>query len=337
MKKQKIGIMGFGRIGREFYRLAQQNDHLDIVAIVDLAKPEILHYLQEIDGFKPGEITLEGNYLISSQSKTRIFQAKEPSNVPWDIFGVDTVIDCTHKYCSHHQMEDHLKSGAKRVIISALPRDEIDRIVIMGVNDNTISSDDTLISAGSSTTNALALTLKTIHQSIPIKMAMVTTVHAFTSDQPLQDVAGQDFRRSRSAAENIIPNMIPSAAWMGTIIPELKGKVEGIALNVPVSKGSMLDITLKIDNIDTTVEDINNIMKNAASKMNEWIDFMEDPIVSSDVIGDEHSLVFDSQATMKTSNDMVKILCWYDNVMGQAARVLDVLEAYSNCESKGGN
>lgn len=336
MKRQKIGIMGFGRIGREFYRLAQQNDQLDIVAIVDLAKPEILHYLLEVDGFEPGEIKLDGNYLISKNSRTRVFQAKEPSNVPWDIFGVDTVIDCTHKYCSKSQMEDHLKGGANRVIISTLPRDEIDRIVVMGVNDQTISSDDKLVSAGSSTINALALTLKTIHDSIKINMAMVTSLHAFTSDQPLQDVAGRDFRRSRSAAENIIPNMIPSAAWIGIVIPELNGKVEGIALNVPVSKGSLLDFTITIQSDSTSIDDINQIMKKAADKKSEWIEYCEDPVVSSDVIGNDHSLVFDAQATIKTSKDMFKILCWYDNGIGQAARILDVLEAYKKFEGIGG-
>ncbi len=337
MKKQKIGIMGFGRIGREFYRMAQQNNQLEIVAIVDLGKPEILHYLLTIDGFSPQDIRLEGNYLISNHSRTRIFQAEEPSNVPWDVIGVDTVIDCTHKYCSHDQMEAHLHSGAPRVIISALPRDDIDRIVIMGVNDHAISPNDALISAGSSTSNALALTLKVIHEVVKIKMAMATSVHAFTSDQPLHDVAGRDFRRSRSAAENIIPNIIPSTTWVGNLLPELKGKVEGIALNVPVMRGSLLDLTLKIQDEGKSIEDINLIMKSASESMSRWIEYIDDPIVSSDVIGNEHSLVFDAKATLKTSTDMVKILCWYDNGLGQAARVLDVLEAYEKLGVKGGD
>ncbi len=332
----KIGIMGFGRIGREFYRLAQSVPELDIVAIVDVGKPEILHYLQMVDGFDEGEIHLEGNYLVSKNSRSRFLQSRRPEDIPWDVFEVDIVVDCTHKYCSKSQMEEHLKGGAKRVILSTLPRDEIDRIVIMGVNDHTITPEDKLVSAGSSTTNALVLLLKLINDDFGIKSAMVTTIHAFTSDQPLQDTAGRDFRRSRSATENIIPNITPTTRWLGNILPELNDRVDGIALNVPVSKGSLLDLTLKLSTGAVTVEGINRTIKAAAEKMPHLIDYMEAPIVSSDVIGELHSLVFDSKATQKTSLDMVKTLCWYDNGLGQAARILDVVLAYKTLEEKGG-
>ena len=335
-KRTKIGIMGFGRIGREFFRLAHNNPDLDIAAIVDIGNPEILNYLQVVEGLDSEHVRLEGNYLISQYSESRMFIAPEPSDVPWDVFDVEYVIDCTHKYCSKNEMEDHLKSGADRVIISSLPRDSIDRIVVMGANDDTISSDDRLISAGSSTANALALALKLINDKEEISAAMLTSVHAFTSDQPLQNVAGRDFRRSRSATENIIPNITPISAWIDEILPELSGKVDGIALNVPVSKGSLLDLTLKMKKDSINLDDIHNIFKDASESMKGLVEYNMDPIVSSDVIGNTHSLVYDAQATQKTEFDMVKILCWYDNGICQAARVLDVLKSYISLDGNGG-
>ena len=335
-KRTKIGIMGFGRIGREFFRMAYNNPDLDIAAIVDIGNPEILNYLQDVEGLDSQEVRLEGNYLVSPYSKSRMFIAKNPSDIPWDVFEVDYVIDCTHKFCSRHEMEDHLKSGASRVIISSLPRDSIDRIVIMGANEESISLDDRLISAGSSTTNALVLALKLINEEEEIAAAMLTSVHAFTSDQPLQNVAGRDFRRSRSAAENIIPNITPTSAWIDEILPELSGKVDGIALNVPVSKGSMLDLTLRMKKKSISLDDIHKIFENASKSTSNLVEYNMDPIVSSDVIGNTHSLVYDSQATQKTEFDMVKILCWYDNGICQAARVLDVLTSYISLENSGG-
>ncbi len=334
LKTMKIGIMGFGRIGRDFFKLAQKNPKIDITAVVDLGKPEILNYLLNSDGIE-NPVHLEGNYLVSGNSQTRIVHAIQPSHVPWDAFDVDIVVDATHKYCSASQMQGHLDSGANRVIISALPRDEIDRIVVNGVNDHTISVDDKLISAGSSTTNALAIMLKIMSENFPLEYAMMTTVHAYTSDQPLQDTVGRSFRRSRSAAENIIPNTTPSPTCIEYILPEFKDKVEGIALNVPVPKGSCLDLTLIFKESSVTVEDVNNIMDRSAIDDPNLVGVTDDPIVSCDAIGNTKSLIFDKKATMKSSKNMIKVLCWYDNGLGHAQQIMDTVMAYYLLDQKG--
>ncbi len=333
-KRTKIGIMGFGRIGRDFYRLAMQNDEIEIVAISDIGRAEILHYLLMVEG--TGEpVKLDGNYLVSGKTKTRIVHGVKPGDVPWDMFEVDLVIDATHKYCSNSQMSGYLQAGAKRVIISALPRDIIDRVVVMGVNDGSMSSKDALVSAGSSTTNAIAMLLNVLGKKFPIQQVMYTTIHAYTSDQPLQDTVGKDFRRSRSAAENIIPNITPSAKWISEILPGFKGKIEGIALNVPVPRGSCLDMTLVMKDDSVSVEDINKTMWDASKKYVGLIETTADPIVSSDVIGNSHSLVFDTRATMKSNSRMIKILSWYDNGLGQANHILKIVEAYRKLDLEG--
>ncbi|MBC8479193.1 MAG: glyceraldehyde-3-phosphate dehydrogenase [FCB group bacterium] len=334
-KRMKIGIMGFGRIGRDFYRLAQKHDELDIVVISDIGRAEILHYLLQIDGMDD-DVKLEGNFLISGKSKSRIINGVEPRDIPWDMFDVDLVVDATHKYCSRHQMQEYIDSGAKRVVISALPRDDVDRLIVMGVNDSEIKKEDKLISAGSSTTNTLALMLSVLSKAHKINQVMMTTIHAYTSDQPLQDTVGRDFRRSRSAAENIIPNVSPTPQWIGKILPEFKDKVAGIALNVPVPRGSCLDLSLFFDSSDITIDAVNKTMKDAAAKMPRLIDVTEDPIVSSDVLGNEHTLLFDSQATMKTKSRIVKTIAWYDNGLAHASRILDIVLAYKNLDDKGG-
>lgn len=334
-KRMKIGIMGFGRIGRDFYKLAQDCEELDIVVISDIGSADILHYLLHADGYDKN-IKLEGNYLVSPTSRSRIINAVAPEDIPWDMFEVDMVVDATHKYCSRHQMQGHIDSGADRVIISALPRDEIDRVVAMGVNDNTIQAEDKLISAGSSTTSALALMLKVLGEKFKVNQAMMTTIHAYTSDQPLQDTVGRDFRRSRSAAENIIPNDTPSPNWIKYILPEFGGKVEGIALNVPVPRGSCLDLNTVFSDDTVSIEDVNNAVREAAEKYPDLIEVTDDPIVSSDVLGNTHSILFDTKATMKTPFRIMKTISWYDNGLGHASRILDIVLAYRALDLKGG-
>jgi len=327
--------MGFGRIGRDFYRLAQERDDLDIVVISDLGNPEILHYLLQVDGIED-DVVLEGNYFVSPVMRSRMISAVEPKDVPWDVFNVDVVVDATHRYVSREQMEAYISSGAPRVIISALPRDDIDRIVVMGVNDKEISQDDRLISGGSSTTQALALLLQILDKKFGVEKAQMTTVHAYTSDQLLQDTVGRDFRRSRSAAENIIPNDTPSPYWVGELIPHLKGKLDGLALNVPVPRGSCLDLTTLVNQDGVTIDDINTAVREAAAEYPQWVGVTDDPIVSSDVLGSTLSLLFDIKATMKSSKRMAKTLCWYDNGLGHAARILDIVLAYGKLDGKGG-
>ena len=336
MSKIRVGLMGFGEIGRDIYRLSLNQPEMEVVAISDIGRTDILHYLLKTDGRDPVDAQLEGNFLVVGDQKARMIHGVEPKDVPWDAFDVDIVIDSTHKYRTREALQAHLNSGAKRVILASLPTNEIDRVLVMGVNDDTIKASDTIVSAASATTNALALMLDTIDKAFGIETAMMTTIHAYTSDQPLRDTASADFRRSRSAAENIIPNVNISPYWMEQILPRFKGKIEGSALNVPVPMGSLLDLTCVLSKPETTIEEVNEAMRKAAASLPGYIEVTEDPIVSSDVIGNAHSLLFDTKGTMKSSKRMVKTLSWYDNSLGQAGRLVDLALAYGKLGVEGG-
>jgi glyceraldehyde 3-phosphate dehydrogenase len=329
----RVGLMGFGRIGRNFYRLVSESNAFEIPVISDVGKPEILHYLLQRDtvhGSFEHEVALKDHQLLLDDGRqTELIRGIKPKDVPWNDYNVDVVIDATGKYLRKSDMQDHLSSGSNRVIVTSLPDEAIDRIVADGVNEDTIVDTDQMISAGSSTTSPTALILKILHHEFGLEWAMMTTIHAYTSDQPLADTAGEDYRRSRSAAENIIPNDTPTAKWLGVVLPEFKGKFDGIALNVPVPDGSCVDLTCQLAPGDVSVDAINNAVRAAAKKMPDIIEVIDDPIVSSDVIGNRHSLVFDAKATMKTSGRFIKVIGWYDNGWGHAARLLDIIRAYS--------
>ncbi len=333
-QKLRLGLMGFGHIGRQLYHLATQSDDIDIVAIADIGKPEILHYLLASDSIEGIENTLRGNYLVNSKFETRMLQTDRPQEVPWDIFNVDAVIDATGKFESRADMEAHLGNGAPRVLISTLPIDHIDRLIIAGVNDASARAEDRMISVGSATTAALALMLKVISDKFQVQCASVTSVHAYTSDQPLQDYAGKDFRRSRSAAENVIPNALASPQWVEKVLPQFAGKLSGHSLNVPVQKGSLLDLNLVFANEGISVEQINDTMRAAKNNYAGIIDVVEDPVVSSDVIGNRHSVVFDAPGTIKAGKRIIKTLSWYES-LGHAARMLDVVRHYAAIDASG--
>ncbi len=336
MSKIRVGLMGFGEIGRDVYRLSLNQPEMEIVAISDIGRSDILHYLLKNDGRDPVDTKLEGNFLVVGDQKARLIHGIAPKDVPWDAFDVDVVIDLTHKYRTRETMQGHLDSGAKRVILGSLPQDDIDRVIVMGVNDDTMKASDKLVSAASATTNALALMLDILDKAFGIEYAMMTTIHAYTSDQPLRDTVAADFRRSRSAAENIIPNVNISPYWMEHILPRFKGKIEGSALNVPVPMGSLLDLTCVLTKGDATAEEVNDAMRTAAKSLSGYVEITEDPIVSSDVIGNAHSLLFDTKGTMKSSKRMVKTLSWYDNSLGQAGRLVDLALAYAKLGVEGG-
>lgn len=336
MKKVRIGLMGFGEIPRHIFRLCLDNELIEIVAIADIGSPEILHYLLISESKKEIEVKLEGNFLISKNGKARIMMGGNPGDIPWDIFNVDFVIDGTGKYRSPNDMQKHIDAGAERIIITHLPLCNIDRIVINGVNENTIKKSDKLISAGSATTNATAIILKILDENFGVEYAMFTTVHSYTSDQPLRDVVGTDFRRSRSAAENIIPNDTPSPAWLQKILPEFKGRIEGTALNVPVPHGSLLDLTTVFKNGEVKKESVVKAMREASEKYPDIIEVVDDPIVSTDVIGNTHSIVFDVKALMKSPGRMIKTLSWYHSSIAIAARVVDTISDYNKIDMKGG-
>lgn len=336
MGKIRLGLMGFGEIGRNLFKLCLQDDQIEIVAISDIGRPEILHYLLTTLTLKNESVKLENNYFISSNGRARIMEGSSPAQVPWDAYGVDFVVDNTGKYRSCKEMEQHLKSGARRTILGFLPDDMIDRIIVMGVNDHTININDRLISPGSSTTNAAAIMLNILNKKFDIDAATLTAIHEYTADQPLRDTVGKDYRRSRSAAENIIPNFSPSVHWLPYIMPELKGKIEGFAINVPVSAGTLLDINTFLNKKEFTIEEVHAAVEEAAAKHPDIIEVVEDPIVSSDVINNSHSVVYDKQATMKSSGRILKTMLWYHSAVSLSARIKEIILAYDQLDRKGG-
>jgi glyceraldehyde 3-phosphate dehydrogenase len=340
MKKIRLGLMGFGEINRHLFRLCLEDEMIEIVAISDIGRPEILVYLLNSETKKiksDVNVSLDGHHLVSKNGRARFITGTKPSDVPWDAFDVDVVVDATGKYRSRKEMEGHLLGGAKRVILASLPSDEIDRIVIKGVNHQHMKQADKLVSAGSSTTNATAIMLKIMDEAFGVDYAMLTTVHSYTADQPLRDTAGTDFRRSRSAAENIIPNETPTPQWLPVIMPEFKGRIEGTALNVPIPAGSLLDLTLVMKNNNVQIKDIDAAVEAAAKKIPGILEVTDDPIVSVDVVGNRHSVIFDKKGTMRSKGKMVKVLTWYHNSLAMASRIKDLIVEYQKLNEKGGS
>ncbi len=333
--KIRIGIMGLGQIGRHLYHLVLENDDIEVAAVADIAKPEILLYLLQSDSLDGPSCELQDNYLVNDKFRTRMLQIAKPGDVPWDVFGVDCVIDATGRYRRREYLEAHLRTGAGRVILASLPADPVDRIVIPGINETSAASDDRLISAGSATTNAFALLLNSLDMALGVDSASMTTVHAYSSDQSLQDYAHEDFRRSRSAAQNIIPNSNESAHWVELVLPKFAAKLSGYALNVPVQRGSLLDVNCVMRDAGVTVKQVNEAMRAAADNHPHMIGVTDDPVVSSDVIGCRQSLLFDSRATLKAGKRIIKVLAWYES-LGHACRVLDVVRHYSRLAPNGG-
>jgi glyceraldehyde 3-phosphate dehydrogenase len=334
--KIRVGIMGLGQIGRHLYHLALENDDIEIVAVADIGRAEIIEYLLKSEIKDELRCQLTDNYLVNDKFRTRMFQLARPEEVPWDVIGVDCVVDATGRYRQRRDMEGHLRAGAKRVILASLPAEPVDRVIIPGLNQNQADASDKMISAGSATTNAFALLLRTLDEALGVECASMTTVHAYSSDQSLQNYAHLDFRRSRSAAENIIPNSNESARWVEMVLPKFAGKLSGYALNVPVQRGSLLDVNCVMRDGGITIEQVNDTMRSAAAREPELIGVSDDPIVSSDVIGRRQSLLFDSRATLKAGKKIVKVLAWYES-LGHACRVLDVVRQYSKFERAGGD
>jgi glyceraldehyde 3-phosphate dehydrogenase len=325
--------MGFGQTGRQIFDLASRSDDIEVVAIADIGAPDILHYLLRSEVDDPGRYDLDGNFLVSPGFRSRMVPIDRPAEMPWDVFGVDAVIDSTGKYRETRYLRDHLGNGAPRVLLRTLPVDGIDRIVIPGINADAIDPADRMISAGSATTSALALLLNILSHSFAIECASMTTVHAYTSDQALQDYAGSDFRRSSSAAENIIPNSQEAGAWLGHVLPAFAGKVMTSALNVPIHEGCLLDVNLVMADSAVEAEQVNDALRAAVEDYPGIVDVVEDPIVSSDVIGSPLSLLFDTKGTIKAGSTIIKTLSWYEN-LGHAARLLDVVRLYAALDRK---
>ncbi len=322
----RMGIMGFGRIGKNLFRQACKREDIDIVAISDLGTPESMAYLLEYDtiyGRFPGEVVLDGKHLRAGTQSPRLLKGTIPEDMPWDAYGADVVIESTGVFRYRAELEGHLNAGAKAVILTTPAIDGIDRTVVHGVNDSTLQSSDRIVSCASTTTHALGLMIKILDEAVGIEHAMMTTVHAYSSDQKLSDSVTPNLRRSRSAAENLIPNWTWSPGIVELMMPHLKGKIDGMAINVPVPNGSNLDLTTHLKR-GMTVEAVNEIVREAAEgSLKPYLEYADEPIVSSDVVGNEHSAVFDSLATIALPGGTVKTITWYDNGWGYASRILE--------------
>ena len=322
----KLGIMGFGRLGRNMFRIAHDDPEVTFAAVSDIANAETLAYLTAnttVEGLFEGEIRQEGHTLVAGRQRTRVVHGTKPGEVPWDVLGVDIVVEATGQFRTRRVLERHLEAGAKAVLLSTPPVGEIDRMVINGINDHELTAEDRLVSNGSSSCHALALVLKVLQEEVGVKRATMTTVHAYTSDQQLSDTASADLRWSRSAAQNIIPNSSWAAHAVVELMPELEGKVNGIALNVPVPAGSNLDLVVELEK-PLTAEQYNAIFAEAAEgKYKGLLGYTTEPIVSSDVIGNPHSGIIDSKATLSLNNGLVKSIIWYDNGWAYAYRLLE--------------
>lgn len=335
IKKIRIGLFGFGRIGRNIFRIGYNDPRFEFVAISDLGDVEAMHYLlmrDSIHGTMNDDISLNGKDLIYGQKSTRLLPGAAPGSIPWDAFDIDVVIDSTGVYRTREELQKHIDSGAKRVLVSKPPTNEIDRIIIQGINDDEIKTEDKIISTTSSTTQVLALMMKVLDDNFGIERAMMTTVHAYTSDQPLADAVRSDLRRSRSAVENIIPNETWAPDYVAQLMPKFEQKITGIAMNVPVANGSCIDLTTEMA-IMPTIEEVNmSFQKASRENLTGLVRYTEDPIVSSDAIGGGETMLFDGKATMIASEKLLKTVAWFDNGWGFASRILELAESYSQLE-----
>ncbi|MBU1700940.1 MAG: type I glyceraldehyde-3-phosphate dehydrogenase [Candidatus Eisenbacteria bacterium] len=327
--KIRIAINGFGRIGRSVYRLLNQREDIEVLAINDIADNKGLAYLLKYDtvmGVFEGELRLEGDMLYAGRQKTQMMAIRDPMEQPWEKLGIDVVVEATGRFRLRDEVAMHLKAGARRVILTVPSKDEIDATVVIGVNEHVLKPEHRIVSNASCTTNCLAPIAMILDNTFGIKKGIMTTVHAYTNDQRLADVPHKDLRRSRAAAENIIPTTTGAAKAVGKVLPNLAGKLDGIAMRVPVPNGSIVDLVVEL-NRDATVEDVNTAVKTAAEgPLKRVLEYTEEPIVSSDVIGNPHSSIFDGLSTRVLPGGFVKVLSWYDNEWGYANRVIDLIE-----------
>lgn len=322
----RIAINGFGRIGRAVFRIALEKGY-NIVAINDLSDIENLCYLLQFDsvyGKYDRHVSFGKDFIKVGNKKVNVYSEKDPMNLPWGDLKIDVVIESTGFFRDRDGAGKHLRAGAKKVIISA-PGKDVDRTIVLGINEKDLKKDDKIISMASCTTNCLAPLVKVLDDSFGIEKGFMTTVHAYTNDQKILDVPHKDFRRGRAAAHNFIPTSSGATKSVGEVIPKMKGKLDGLSIRGPIACGSIVDFvaTLK-KNVD--VDKVNMAMKKAAvGKMKGILEYSENDLVSSDVIGNSHSSVFDSKLT-QANGKIVKVLSWYDNEFGYSSRMVDLLK-----------
>ena len=326
----RIAINGFGRIGRSIFRILNPLKGIDVVAINDLAKNDALAYLLKHDtvmGPFPDIIEVKGDTLQTGHQVVKMTAFADPAELPWQELGVDYVVEATGIFRMRAEIARHLESGAKKVILTVPSKDDIDCTVVLGVNDGDLKPEHRIVSNASCTTNCLAPVAKVLHENFGIVSGVMTTVHAYTNDQRLADVPHSDWRRSRAAAENIIPTTTGAAKAVGKVLPALAGKLDGMAMRVPIPDGSIVDLVTTLEK-DTSAQQINDAIRDAASgeAMKAILLYSEAPIVSSDIVGDPHSCIFDAPFTKVVDGHFSKTLSWYDNEWGYSNRVVDLLK-----------
>ncbi len=331
----RVGINGFGRIGRSFFRACRENGDIEIVAVNDLTDSEHLAHLLKYDsvhGVYPGEVRAKDDTLYVEGKEVKVFAQKDPSQIPWGELGVDVVIESTGVFRERDKAALHLKGGAKKVVISA-PAKGPDITIVLGVNEDKYDpSQHAVISNASCTTNCLAPTVKVLQEAFGVQRGYMVTVHAYTNDQRLLDLPHKDLRRARAAAVNIIPTTTGAAKAIGEVIPELKGKLDGSARRVPVPDGSLVDLTVAVEKAPSSAEEVNERFRETAERyiqsgkiyLKEILQYCEDPIVSSDIVGNPHSAIFDAPLTHVIDN-MVHVASWYDNEWGYSCRLRDLV------------
>lgn len=325
----RVGINGFGRIGRNVLRAIIKRGGIDVLAINDLADSKSLAVLLKYDsvhGVLQGNVEAKEKSLIVNGEEIQLLMEKDPSKLPWKSMAVDIVIESTGIFTSRAECAKHLDAGAKKVILSAPAKDKIDATIVVGVNTKDLKPEHKIVSNASCTTNCLAPLVKVLHDNFGIEKGLMTTIHAYTNDQRISDLIHKDLRRARAAAINIIPTTTGAAKAIGEVIPSLKGKLDGLAMRVPVANGSVTDFVAMLSK-DATIESINAAMKKAAEgELKGILQYCEDPIVSSDIIGNPHSSVFDSELTYVIDKRMIKVIAWYDNEWGFSNRMIDLIE-----------
>jgi len=327
MSKTKVAINGFGRIGRLTFKVLLSKENIEVVAINDLTDTATLAHLLKYDsvhGRFDGTVTSTADGIVVNGKEIKIYAEREPKNLPWGKLGVDVVLESTGRFVDEAGAGGHLEAGAKKVVISAPAKGNIPTVVL-GVNDDTMTGNETILSNASCTTNCLAPMAKVLDDAFGIEKGFISTVHAYTADQRIQDAPHSDLRRARAGAVSIIPTSTGAAKAVGLVLPHLKGKLDGIALRVPIPDGSLTDLTVVLKK-EVTAEQVNAAMKAAADgPMKGILEYTTDPIVSIDIVGNPHSCIFDSDLT-SAQGTLVKVVGWYDNEAGYSNRAADLIE-----------
>ena len=329
MSPVRIGINGFGRIGRTVFRIVHERPDVEVVLINDLYENEQLAYLLKYDtvmGVFPAAVDYDDDYLYVDGRRIRMTAERDPAAIPWGKQGADFVVESTGVFNRRAGLEKHLAGGAKKVILTVPARDEIDAMIVIGVNEEGLRPEHRLVSNASCTTNCLAPIAKILDDSFGIESGLMTTVHAYTNDQRLADVPHKDLRRSRAAAENIIPTTTGAAKAVGKVLPSLAGKLDGLAMRVPVPDGSVVDLVCRLD-AKPSRDEINHAVREAAAgpRLLSIVEYSEEALVSTDIVGNSHSSIFDALSTDALGDGWARVIAWYDNEWGYSNRVVDLL------------